>query len=298
VSARPARHELVYLSPAGAVPANTETMMSPVQDLQHRLKVYPLIYDAARLSYRAFETLRITYFVWRRPTVIKDYFANNRIRRLNLGAGPTGLKGWLNCDLQHRKTENTYIYLDVCGRFPFADESFHYIFTEHLIEHLSLEEGERFLGECFRCLMPGGRIRIATPDLGRLIAGYQTSSAAWQLYADEVLNRFFPKVKTRTSAAAINNIMSNFGHRFVYDESTLRLLLANCAFRDVVRQPVGLSSDPELCRIEIHGLAIGAEMNDYETMVLEAVRPASNDALGEPTREGAPQKFAEPAIQL
>ncbi len=240
-------------------------------------------------------SLRIAYSLWRRPAVIQGYFANNRIRRLNLGAGPTGLKGWLNCDLEHRKTANTYIYLDVCSRLPFADKSFHYIFSEHLIEHLSLEEGERLLSECCRCLMPGGRIRIATPDLGRLVEGYQTSSAAWQLYADEVLNRFFPKARTRTSAAAINNIMSNFGHRFVYDEPTLRLLLENCAFCDVVRQPVGMSSDPELCRIEIHGLAIGAAMNEYETMVLEGVRPASADALGKPTRDATSQKFAEPA---
>jgi predicted SAM-dependent methyltransferase len=273
-------------------------MMPWVQRLQDRLKVHPLIYDAARLSYRAIDSLRIAYSLWRRPTVIKDYFASNRIRRLNLGAGPTGIKGWLNCDLQHRKTDNTYIYLDVCSRFPFADKSFHYIFSEHLIEHLTLAEGERFLSECFRCLMPGGRIRIATPDLGRLVAGYQTSSAAWQLYTSQVLNQFFPNAQTKTSALAINNIMSNFGHRFVYDESTLRLVFSNCAFCDVVRQPVGQSSDPELCGIEIHGLAIGAEMNEFETMVLEGVRPASNDALGGPARDGTPQKIAEPAAQL
>jgi predicted SAM-dependent methyltransferase len=259
--------------------------MPCVQPLQHRLKAYPLVYDAARLGYRAFDSLRIAYSISRRPTVIKDYFANNRIRRLNLGAGPTGLKGWLNCDLQHRKTDNTYIYLDVCRPFPFADKSFHYIFSEHLIEHLTLEEGERFLSECFRCLMPGGRVRIATPDLGRLVAGYQTSSAAWQLYTAEVLNQFFPKAKITTSAVAINNIMSNFGHRFVYDESTLRLLFANCAFCDVVRQPVGLSSHPELCGIEIHGLAIGREMNEYETMILEGGRPANSDVLGEPKHD-------------
>ena len=64
--------------------------------------------------------------------------------------------------------DNTYIYLDVCRRFPFAAETFHYIFSEHLIEHLTLEEGEAFLRECFRCLKVGGRIRIATPDLCRV----------------------------------------------------------------------------------------------------------------------------------
>jgi predicted SAM-dependent methyltransferase len=240
------------------------------------------------------DPLRVAYSVWRRPTAIKNYCENHRIRRLNLGAGPSGLKGWLNCDLQHSKTENTYIYLDVCKRIPFEDESFHYICSEHLIEHLTLGEGEGFLCECFRCLKPGGRIRIATPDLGRFVSGYQAANAAWRLYTREVLTQYFPNAKARTSAAAINNIMSNFGHRFVYDESTLRLALANCAFRDVVRQPVGLSCVPELCVIEIHGLAIGAEMNEYETMVLEGVRPGIGDAPGKPARDATQQKIGEP----
>ena len=174
------------------------------------------------------------------------YFANNRIRRLNLGRGT------------HRPKRLAQLLTLSTGRPPtpisISTSAADYLSPikasttssrEHLIEHLSLEEGERLLSECCRCLMPGGVFAFATPDLGRLVEGYQTSSAAWQLYADEVLNRFFPKARTRTSAAAINNIMSNFGHRFVYDEPTLtRLLLENCAFCDVVRQPVGVSSYP------------------------------------------------------
>lgn len=117
-------------------------------------------------------------------------------------------------------------------------------------------------------------MRIATPDLGRLVAGYLKPDAASNRYADKIFDDFFPGAKTKTPAAALNNIMSDFGHRFVYDEATLRLALANSGFQGIVRQAVGISDDPELRGIEIYGNSIGKDINEYQTMVLEAIRPS------------------------
>lgn len=241
--------------------------------IRSTLKGRPLLYDAARLVYRTCDQLRIAYVLWQRRAIIADYCQAHRIWKLNLGAGPVGLKGWLNCDLQHEKTPNTCIYLDIRERFPFEGQIFDYVFSEHLIEHVPLTQGELFLAECFRCLKPGGRIRIATPDLGRLVAGYLVQDPASKRYVDRVFADFFRGATTKTPAAALNNIMNNFGHRFLYDEQTLRLALANAGFHNMVRQAVGVSDDPELCGIEVHGDSVGPELNEYETMVLEATRP-------------------------
>lgn len=245
--------------------------------IRNTLKGRPLLYDAARLVYRTCDQLRIAYVLCQRPAIIANYCQAHRIRKLNLGAGPVGLKGWLNCDLQHEKTPNAYIYLDIRERFPFGDQLFDYVFSEHLIEHVSLVHGEFFLAECFRCLKPGGRIRIATPDLSRLVAGYLAQDPASQRYVDRVFADFFPGATTKTPAAALNNIMNNFGHRFLFDEQTLRLMLTNAGFHGVVRQAVGVSEDPELRGIEVHGDSVGPELNEYETMVLEAWRSSVQD---------------------
>ena len=248
---------------------------SVTASIRRRLKSHPLLYDAARLSYRlsyrTFDQLRVTYALHRRQAIITAYCNAHPVRKLNLGAGPTGLKGWLNCDLQ--PTTNACIYLDVRRRFPFEDRLFDYIFSEHLIEHVSLEDGEFFLRECLRCVKPGGRIRIATPDLRRLVAGYLTEDSASQHYANSMFDRYFRQVATKTPAGVLNNAMHNWGHQFLYDEETLGFALETSGFRNVIRQQVGVSEDPELRGVEIHGNAIGSDLNEYETMVVEATRP-------------------------
>ena len=65
-----------------------------------------------------------------------------------------------------------FMKLDVTKPLPFPDGYADYEFSSHLIEHLSREEGARFIRECFRILRPGGMIRIATPNTGSLMTQY------------------------------------------------------------------------------------------------------------------------------
>jgi len=73
----------------------------------------------------------------------------------------------------------------------------------------------------------------------------------------------------------LNNAFRNWGHQFLYDEPTLRSLMTDAGFIDVVRYPMGVSDDDPLRGIEYHGEAVGnVEMNRLETMVLEGQRGA------------------------
>ena len=65
-----------------------------------------------------------------------------------------------------------FVYMDATALFPLPDASFDYIFSEHVIEHMSYADGGRMLRECLGVLKPGGRIRIATPNLVRLLGLY------------------------------------------------------------------------------------------------------------------------------
>lgn len=48
---------------------------------------------------------------------------------------------------------------------PYPDNSFEAIYSFHVFEHLTYDEGIYALGEMYRVLKPGGICRISTPDL-------------------------------------------------------------------------------------------------------------------------------------
>jgi ubiquinone/menaquinone biosynthesis C-methylase UbiE len=56
------------------------------------------------------------------------------------------------------------IIVDVTRRSPFVDNTFDFIYSEHMIEHIPYVGGRAMLEESYRVLKPGGTLRIATPD--------------------------------------------------------------------------------------------------------------------------------------
>jgi predicted SAM-dependent methyltransferase len=61
------------------------------------------------------------------------------------------------------------VVLPLSSPTPFASDTFDFIFSEHMIEHVSHDDGAKMLAECHRVLKPGGHIRITTPDLAFLV---------------------------------------------------------------------------------------------------------------------------------
>jgi len=212
------------------------------------------------------------------PARIRRYAATHDVPKLQIGAGPNILPGWLNTDLlpdfypEHRRR---VVRLDALKPFPFADASFDYVFSEHQIEHVTEPEARRLVAECYRVLRPGGRIRIATPDLAAIVRLYHGElSTSEEEYIEWVLERFHPGVRSgNRTCYVVNQMLNGHGHRFVYDETTLAALLVGAGFGGSRRFAPGESDDPELRGLEAHGRAIGSEAaNRVETMVLEAVR--------------------------
>lgn len=206
----------------------------------------------------------------RNRALMDDYFAVHPTRRINIGCGGYGQPGWLNCDFDPLGKD--YMFVDARQPLPFSDASADVIFTEHMIEHLELSDAQRFLAECARVLKPGGRIRVATPDLDRFLGLFTARDALGAAYQDWLSDAYFPDIPYRSEAMVLNNMLSNFGHRFVFDEKTMRLALEAAGFTAVQRRPIGQSEHPDLCGLERHGLSIGDEMNAFETIVVEAVR--------------------------
>lgn len=95
----------------------------------------------------------------------------SNLKYLNLGCGTRFHKEWLNIDFTS-KSEHIIAHNLLAG-IPFEDNSMDVIYHSHVLEHFSKEDGEKFISECYRVLKPNGIIRIAVPDLERIVGEYQ-----------------------------------------------------------------------------------------------------------------------------
>ena len=208
---------------------------------------------------------------WR--SIIRRYFEENEIRKLQIGAGPTVIDGWLSTDIEPRRDNNT-IFLDATQVFPFDDNTFDYIYCEHVIEHINWEAALHMLKECKRVLKPSGKVRIATPDLAVLIELYRGESPASKQYIQWITDRFLPGIDEYSSTFVINNAFRNWGHQFIFDDATIRKAMTQAGFVDIEQKPYGESDDEHLKGIESHGDNIGNHaMAVLETMIYEAKCP-------------------------
>lgn len=208
----------------------------------------------------------------RRPSQIRRYLASTTAPRLHLGAGHNHLDGWLNID---RDVDAGSVALDVCQPFPLPSGIFRSVFSEHLIEHLPYAAGAAMLRECRRVLAPGGRLRVATPDLAAIVSLLDGEGGPLgERYAAWLCGSYFPDAPGPAATFVVNQVMRGWGHRFLYDEAALRVTLGEVGFVDVERRGFRDSADPALAGLEDHGVGDGnEEFTRFETMILEARRP-------------------------
>lgn len=201
----------------------------------------------------------------------RAYRSSAPIRKLHLGCGDLFLPGWFNTDAFPRRL--VVPYCDATRRFPFSDGSFDFVYSEHMIEHITYAKAIGMVSECFRVIKPGGRIRISTPDLDKIIALKHPRTDIEKEYV-RYANGQIPYAANGNSCFAINAFVRNWGHLFIFDKETLVDLLQRCGFVDIKEYSPGESQSAQLRNLEHHGDALPVrEFNLVESMVLEATRP-------------------------
>lgn len=198
------------------------------------------------------------------------------MNKLHLGAGRNILKGWVNTDNhnlpQKRQQEirATTLHLDITEKFNLESDTFDYIFSEHVIEHIPYVHGRNMISESYRVLKTGGKIRISTPSLEFLIRMYNEKDS-------EFMNRYIEfsykqyNLPGNTDTFVINNFVRDWGHEFIYDKKTLSDLLTSTGFTNVCEYNVCESEDIHLRDLEnVSRLPEG--FLQLETMTLEATK--------------------------
>lgn len=235
-----------------------------------------LLVSMARGARSAIEHYRREKLVreWRRAraSAAQAYFQSHTTRKLQIGAQENIMPGWLNTDLE--PVDGRVVFLDARQPFPFEDSIFDYVFSEHCIEHMTYADGLLALRECYRVLKPGGRIRVATPNLNTIVSLCdRRASEMQQRYMKWYIDTFTPEFPSYAPSFVVNNCFRLWGHQFLYDPETLGAALESAGFRDLCWFAPGESGDENLRGIEGHGRRVGEDMNRLETMVVEGMRP-------------------------
>jgi predicted SAM-dependent methyltransferase len=181
--------------------------------------------------------------------ILARYLAQSKAPKLNIGCGGRVLAGWLNTDYDSKLA--MVMHLDIRQTFPFKEETFDYIFSEHIIEHMSYPDGVKMLTECFRVLKTSGKIRISTPDLAFLIDLTKPEKSDLQrAYIKWAANTFIPGAPDNNEVFVINNFVRNWGHTFIYDENTLRGAMTSAGFKTITKFDQHESNDAALRNLE------------------------------------------------
>lgn len=244
-----------------------------IQTLKNNKLIFNTVWFFRKMAGITPEKLNENFHKKRQNQVIEEYFAQNQqLRKLQVGAQNNSVEGWLNVDILPKN--NQVAYLDATQRFPFADQTFDYIFTEHMIEHIDFEQGKFMLQECFRVLKPQGKIRIATPDLANLAKLiHEPESERSQTYIKHYIERFYDNKLPLDPTYLINKLFYSFHHKFIHSESSLQYLLEGAGFINFKKCEVYQSEDKNLQNLEQHGKELGEEINKIESIVVEAQKP-------------------------
>jgi predicted SAM-dependent methyltransferase len=206
------------------------------------------------------------------------YLENNEIKKIQIGCGTNVLEGWLNTDL---KISDQILYLDAGEKFQLESDSFDFVYSEHLFEHLKVGQQLNMLTESYRILKKGGVLRIATPSIDFLFQLYENSKSSTMIdYVDwAVINiphlvdvKNIIEDKEEHYIYVINNFFKDWGHEVLHSRSSFKKLALQSGFTQVEECTVGESDVSELKNIEKHGTIIPERINFLETMVMELVK--------------------------
>jgi predicted SAM-dependent methyltransferase len=206
--------------------------------------------------------------------------------RLHLGCGSTVVPGWENIDkspsillarvpglrpalarahvINRDQANATFppgiVRADVTRGLAYPDGSAEFVYSSHMIEHIPRWQALALLRECHRVLVPGGAVRIATPDLAEIVERYRTSADGD--YMMQSLGHYTDQPGSPV-ASLLRRLFTGSAHQWLYDEESLTKLFAEAGFVDAARRAYHDSAIPDIALLE----------DRPESLIVEARRP-------------------------
>lgn len=192
--------------------------------------------------------------------------------KLNLGCGAVRPSGWINTDSSLNANiqkiplvgkwiakrfndveynDNNMVYMNLNRPWKYKENSVDIVYASHLFEHLSLKSANLFLDESYRCLKPGGVIRLVVPDLYKICKKYieeyesdaeedPTKYIMWAVNMHRE-NQYGQNINL------IKKIILEWQgyphqHKYMYDEKSLKKHMRDKGFKDIHSLSYGISN--------------------------------------------------------
>lgn len=184
--------------------------------------------------------------------------------RLNIGAGPKHLEGWLNTDLSWRSP----YYMDIVKPWPVAPGSADVVYADNVIEHVRLPQAREVIRNAYAALKPGGVFRLATPDVERVARQYLENGDLARAGLERNREKGRPLVYP---VELLGVVYMEEGHYmgFLWDYHSLSTELEAVGFT-VKRVDAGQSEHPELKGLEARMIPV----EQATALIVEARKPA------------------------
>jgi len=162
---------------------------------------------------------------------------NKNYQKLHLACGNKILEDWINIDAIWRP--NVVVSNLPRGLKLFKNNSIEYIYCCHFLEHLKYpKEVTSFLTTCYNLLKPGGVMRIAVPDIEKIIEAYMKNDKEFF----EIQSQLHPPRCTTKLEHLMYALQQDGEHQYGYDFETLQKVLFQAGFDKITKSDFGQST--------------------------------------------------------
>ena len=192
--------------------------------------------------------------------------------KVQLGPGQKNyIEGWTNLDANFI-TARVDVWADLSNALPFRDATVDAFYSHHVVEHLSDQVIASLFKEMYRCLKPGGIIRIGGPDGDTAIRKFLEDDQSW--FGD------WPDKRKSTGGRFANFIFCRGEHLTMLSRSYLAELAGDASFSSVMfSAPATQTHHPGVIDESVLSREHEPTPDAPHTVILEAVKPLQ---IGEP----------------
>jgi len=146
---------------------------------------------------------------------------------------------------------------NVLKGLPFPDGSVEVIYSSHTFEHFTYPQSVAVAKECFRVLKPQGILRVAVPDLEKMVQDYLADPAPLASH------RFVDRLLLHKTWRDL--LHPGAHHSQMFDRRSLLSMFAEAGFAGAEVSRFGDSAIPDILGIEL-------ESRSGESLYVEAVK--------------------------